>query len=469
MPLQDGNGRNTFVRAEVIRLDSRDSQNPVPNTFVFPLSDSFHQVTGLELQEFFMPESFFSQFSQKNNKIDIQLQNPLINGGQPKIVTAEIPLVKFQYRRGLNPETDMFSILYKSLRIAVSRDIDFGGKVDILPVFNSSRKLAFVCRTMPFLPSSNRTSYSTTFSSSLQVLSAQDIYLSPYLLESNLQTEDLTKFYPAPDNDRNAPVNSTECTFLFSSGPNREESAASKLGFLQNDTVFLDYSPYGISKSKSPVLAAASSNRPVSGTFSSVDGVALAVGDRILLKNQTSMIENGIYVVLPGFLKERAADFKVGDSVGLTSVLVLEGTDNGGKSFLCRNTEPFDKVGDNAIIFQEFFPIKLASAASPLDLDTNRFVDVFAKEISETEPITRIFFPRLQTEALTKQQELAPVRLLQKPIRELRTLTIILKSGDQQSSFQNNAPFFLNFRVYTIDSSVSAPLAIVQKRVNFLS
>lgn len=67
----------------------------------------------------------------------------------------------------------------------------------------------------------------------------------------------------------------------------------------------------------------------------SVDGVTLATGDRVLLKNQTDASENGIYVAVASGTASRAADADV--SADVTSgmfVFVREGTANGANGFV---------------------------------------------------------------------------------------------------------------------------------------
>lgn len=69
----------------------------------------------------------------------------------------------------------------------------------------------------------------------------------------------------------------------------------------------------------------------------SIDGVTLATGDRILLKDQADASENGIYVVQASGAPVRAADFDAltpFDEINGSLVAVQEGTDNEGKIFV---------------------------------------------------------------------------------------------------------------------------------------
>lgn len=57
-----------------------------------------------------------------------------------------------------------------------------------------------------------------------------------------------------------------------------------------------------------------------------VDGVTYATGDRILLKNQTTPAENGVYIVAASGAAARANDWATGDSVVGFGVRIYNGT-----------------------------------------------------------------------------------------------------------------------------------------------
>ncbi len=60
-----------------------------------------------------------------------------------------------------------------------------------------------------------------------------------------------------------------------------------------------------------------------------LDGVTLAAGDRVLLKNQTTAAENGVYVInADGSAATRALDWKAGIDVVGYAARVYEGTAN---------------------------------------------------------------------------------------------------------------------------------------------
>lgn len=90
-------------------------------------------------------------------------------------------------------------------------------------------------------------------------------------------------------------------------------------------------------KWKDPVRAATTANGTLATAFANgqtIDGVTLVTGDRILIKNQSTGAENGIYVVEASGAPTRAADADIGTELTAgTAVYVTEGTANGDKAF----------------------------------------------------------------------------------------------------------------------------------------
>lgn len=90
---------------------------------------------------------------------------------------------------------------------------------------------------------------------------------------------------------------------------------------------------------KAHVRAATTTNGTLASAYangSSIDGVTLATGDRILLKDQTTGSENGIYTVNASGAPTRATDADgAGELVANASVFVSEGTANADKAFTC--------------------------------------------------------------------------------------------------------------------------------------
>lgn len=89
----------------------------------------------------------------------------------------------------------------------------------------------------------------------------------------------------------------------------------------------------GVSDLKDPVRGTTTANLAVASALVNGlnhDGVTYATGDRILLKNQTTATENGIYVIVASGAASRSTDANASDEVtrGM-SVTVLEGTTKG--------------------------------------------------------------------------------------------------------------------------------------------
>ena len=94
-------------------------------------------------------------------------------------------------------------------------------------------------------------------------------------------------------------------------------------------------------QSKSPVRVATTTNGTFASAFddgSTVDGVTLATGDRILIKDRTDATTNGIYVVQASGAPVRATDADAGTELRLAEVLVLAGSVNANANWKCTTT-----------------------------------------------------------------------------------------------------------------------------------
>lgn len=93
-------------------------------------------------------------------------------------------------------------------------------------------------------------------------------------------------------------------------------------------------------KPKTGVVVATTAAGTLATSFangSTIDGVVLATGDRILIKDQVDASENGIYIVQASGAPVRAEDFDQTspiDEINGALVGVQEGTDNAGKTFV---------------------------------------------------------------------------------------------------------------------------------------
>lgn len=108
---------------------------------------------------------------------------------------------------------------------------------------------------------------------------------------------------------------------------------------------------------KDSVKVATTANGTLSSAFannSTVDGVTLATGDRILIKDQSTGSENGIYTVNASGAPTRATDFDADTEVtGGAFVFVEQGTANGDNGYVVTNNGTVN-VGTDAIAFTQF-------------------------------------------------------------------------------------------------------------------
>ena len=103
-----------------------------------------------------------------------------------------------------------------------------------------------------------------------------------------------------------------------------------------------------------------------------LDGVTLATGDRILVKNQTTQSENGIYVVQASGQPVRATDFDTAAEVDSGDfVFVYSGTVNGSTGWVQTNRPA--TIGTDAINFTQFSGAGTYLAGNGLTLTGSTF------------------------------------------------------------------------------------------------
>lgn len=102
---------------------------------------------------------------------------------------------------------------------------------------------------------------------------------------------------------------------------------------------------------KDSVRAATTANIALSGT-QTIDGVAVVAADRVLVKNQSSGAQNGIYVVAAGSWSRATDADATAELRAGTTVSVEEGTTNGDKQFSL-TTDGTIVVGTTALTFAQ--------------------------------------------------------------------------------------------------------------------
>ncbi|RYE41604.1 MAG: hypothetical protein EOP24_36125 [Hyphomicrobiales bacterium] len=106
---------------------------------------------------------------------------------------------------------------------------------------------------------------------------------------------------------------------------------------------------------KQSVRAATTANGTLASAFENgdtIDGVVLATGNRILIKNQSTASENGIYTVNASGAPTRASDADTGAELVNASVYVSEGTTLADTQWTCTTNAPIT-VGSTSIAFAQ--------------------------------------------------------------------------------------------------------------------
>ena len=109
---------------------------------------------------------------------------------------------------------------------------------------------------------------------------------------------------------------------------------------------------------KTSVRCATTANGTLSSAYansSTVDGVTLATGDRVLLKDQTSGSENGIYVVQASGSPVRASDAWSGAELVGASAWVSEGTTNADTIWACTTNAPIT-INSTSLAWVRVYP-----------------------------------------------------------------------------------------------------------------
>lgn len=115
---------------------------------------------------------------------------------------------------------------------------------------------------------------------------------------------------------------------------------------------------------KASVRAATTANLAALSGALTVDGVALVAGDRVLVKDQTTQSQNGIYVVAAGAWT-RSLDADAWAELPGAYVFSESGTVNADMGFVC-TAEPGGTLNTTAIVFQTFSGAGQISAGAGL-------------------------------------------------------------------------------------------------------
>lgn len=115
--------------------------------------------------------------------------------------------------------------------------------------------------------------------------------------------------------------------------------------------------------SREPVRAATTQNITLSG-LQTIDGVALGVGDRVLVKNQQNGVQNGIYTASEGpWYRAPDARDRQTLTTGVT-VHIQQGTSHGGQSWRVTSLKP--RVGTDEVNFAFYLSATFSEDAAAI-------------------------------------------------------------------------------------------------------
>ena len=176
-----------------------------------------------------------------------------------------------------------------------------------------------------------------------------------------LVAADLLKLneFTAPDGA--VSLNSQKITNL--ADPTADADAANK-GYVDGVAQGLDI--------KDSCIAATTGNITISTALNNgdtLDGVSLSTNDRVLVKDQSSASENGIYIV--GSSPARADDLAAGADAAGMFTFVEQGTVNADNGFVCTSNKGSAVVGTNNLAFAQFSGAGQITAGDGLDKSAN--------------------------------------------------------------------------------------------------
>jgi hypothetical protein len=160
---------------------------------------------------------------------------------------------------------------------------------------------------------------------------------------------------------------------------------------------------------KNSCVAATTANITISTALNNgdtLDGVSLSTNDRVLVKDQSTASQNGIYVV--GASPARSADLATGDNAAGFFTFVEKGTVNADNGFVCTSDSGSAVVGTNNLTIAQFSGAGQITAGDGLDKSGNTLsvdlkangglviesteiaIDLAASSITGTLPVSKL-------------------------------------------------------------------------------
>ena len=136
------------------------------------------------------------------------------------------------------------------------------------------------------------------------------------------------------------------------------------------DKSYVDVTSSGLDP-KSAVLVTTTTNITLSGE-TTIDGIGVVAGDRVLVKDQTSGATNGIYVVVSGSSWTRASDFDGSPSNEVTKgalIPVLSGNTNSNTAWILTTSDPI-VIDTTELTFSIFSRLQDITGGDGIDVQT---------------------------------------------------------------------------------------------------
>ena len=176
-----------------------------------------------------------------------------------------------------------------------------------------------------------------------------------------LVAADLLKLNEFTAPDGSVSLNSQKITNLAT--PTADGDAASK-SYVDGVSQGLDV--------KDSCVAATTANITISTALNNgdtLDGVSLSTNDRVLVKDQSTASENGIYIV--GSSPARADDLAAGADAAGMFTFIEQGTVNADNGFVCTSNKGSAVVGTNNLTYVQFSGAGQITAGDGLDKSGN--------------------------------------------------------------------------------------------------
>lgn len=215
----------------------------------------------------------------------------------------------------------------------------------------------------------------------------------------------------------------------------------------------------GVSSWKTAVRAATTANGTLASAFANgsvIDGVTLVTGDRILLKNQSTGGENGIYVVAASGAPSRPTDADAGTELTGAAVWVDEGTTNADSGWV-QTVDTAITIGTTATVWVQFSGLGqitsgagLTKTGNTLDVGAGTGITVAADTVGIDTTVT---VDKTTAQTLTNKTLTSPA---------INTPTGIAKADVGLGNVDNTSDATKNAAAVTLtNKTLTTPLGIV--------